>query len=133
MLSSSSNNDNETDSPSIPVSNDIKQNDAFNNSNETKVTDAVVPVKNMKKVYKERTCIDCNKTFPFNTKGQKSNYQEHISSHFKCDCNIAFGDRKAFKLHMKNIHKGKSGKVIRNIGEDGVTKIKIKKDKPTFR
>ena len=133
VLSRCSNNDNEIESPSIPVSKDIKQNDAFNDSYQSKITNAVAPVKNLKKEYKERTCIDCNKTFPFNTKGQKSNYQEHISSHFKCDCNIAFGDRKAFKLHMKNIHKGKSGKIIRKIDEDGVTKIKIKKDKPTFR
>ena len=61
----------------------------------------------VKKEYKEKTCIDCSQKFPFNTKGQKSAYQEHISSHFKCDCNIAFGDRKAFKLHIKSIHKGR--------------------------
>merc|ERR1712173_235705 len=102
----------------IPVSTDKKQHDAFNNFNETKVTNVVVPVKNVKKEYKERTCIDCNKTFPFNTKGQKSSYQEHISSHFKCDCNIAFGDRKAFKLHIKSIHKGRNGKSTQKICED---------------
>ena len=74
-----------------------------------------------------------SKKFPFNTKGQKSSYQEHISGHFKCDCNIAFGDRKAFKLHVKTIHKGKNGKGGQKGLQDGINKIKAKKDKPVFR
>ena len=121
------------DNRSPPSSNDTKQNIGSIETNENKDVKMVLPVKNMKKEYKERSCLDCNKTFPFNTKGQKSLYQEHISSHFKCDCNIAFGDRKAFKLHMKTIHRGKNGKTIQTISEDGVTKIKMKKDKPLFR
>ena len=121
------------DNHSPPSLNDTKPNIASIEANENIEAKIVVPVKNMKKEYKERSCLDCNKAFPFNTKGQKSLYQEHISSHFKCDCNIAFGDRKAFKLHMKTIHRGKNGKTIQTISEDGVTKIKMKKDKPLFR
>ena len=87
----------------------------------------------VKKEYKEKTCIDCSQKFPFNTKGQKSAYQVHISSHFKCDCNITFGDRKAFKLHMKTNHKGKAAKTGQTGANNDVNKIKTKKDKPTFR
>merc|ERR1712020_588816 len=83
----------------------------------------------VKKEYKEKTCIDCSQKFPFNTKGQKSAYQVHISSHFKCDCNITFGDRKAFKLHMKTIHRGKHGKGGQKDNTEGTNKTKTKKDK----
>ena len=129
----SKNNAHITDNHLKSVSTDIKHKEAPREATENNETNLVVPVKNVKKGYKERTCLDCNKTFPFNTKGQKSAYQEHISSHFKCDCNIAFGDRKAFKLHIKSIHKGRSGRSIQKIGVDGITKIKMKKDKPIFR
>ena len=130
---SCSSNVKSNDNHFLSSTNDTIQNIASIEANENIESKIVLPVKNMKKEYKERSCLDCNKTFPFNTKGQKNLYQEHLSSHFKCDCNIAFGDRKAFKLHMKTIHRGKNGKTIQTISEDGVTKIKMKKDKPLFR
>lgn len=129
----SSNNAQLTDNHLKSVSNDTKPNNAPNETIENTEAISFAPAKIFKKEYKERTCLDCNKTFPFNTKGQKNIYQEHISSHFKCDCNIAFGDRKAFKLHIKSIHKGRNGKSIHKICEDGIARIKMKKDKPTFR
>ena len=42
-------------------------------------------------------------------------------------------DRKAFKLHIKTTHKGKSAKMGQTGVNNDVNKIKIKKDKPMFR
>lgn len=122
-----------TNNMPTPISNHIVNKVTGDTPDTSDKKDNLIISKIVKKEYKERTCLDCDKKFPFNTKGQKSAYQEHISSHFKCDCNITFGDRKAFKLHIKTIHKGKHGKGGQKDSVDGTNKTKSKKDKPLFR
>ena len=61
--------------------------------------------KKKKPIEKDKTCSECQQVLPFITRAQKRLFQQHLSDHFKCNCDIVFGDKRAFILHLKTVHK----------------------------
>jgi len=64
-------------------------------------------VKKSKVAETEKTCSECDLVFPYSRWSEKQAFQQHLTTeHFNCDCDIRFGDKKAFLLHVKAVHKG---------------------------